>query len=308
MNTAATPSKCARAVCVSGAIALAGLVTGCATVIGGHPEPILDDQEQLAALAPVMSASAATNCVSKPSEICRNQVVGARMQAADLRFAAFERAMFSQDRQLGFGTSVASSILSAGATATTGDVARTLSALTSVLLGTKTAYDKELLAERTAVAIHTAMRARRAQVGLRLRKGLVKSHADYPVVVALADVNEYIEAGSVLGALVGITESVGQEARKTQDELRDLTIRGDFSKDGDYWSRLLCGTAACALADEKLRSRVEACLKDSGIKDMPAGPSIALMGGKIAMTGEQRDVLDKCLRNSAAQATSSATK
>jgi hypothetical protein len=42
------------------------------------------------------------------------------------------------------------------------------------------------------------------------------------VAVALADLNDYYDAGTILGALVGITETVGAEAKQAEERLLEL--------------------------------------------------------------------------------------
>ena len=105
---------------------------------------------------------------------------------------------------------------------TTSGASQVLAGIAAFIIGGREAFQKEVLAERTVIAIHTAMRARRAQVRLRLRKGLRQSTDQYPLAVALADLNDYYDAGTILGALIGITEMVGAEAKQAEERLLQL--------------------------------------------------------------------------------------
>ena len=74
------------------------------------------------------------------------------------------------------------------------------------------------------------MRAGRARVGVRLRSGLRQSINDYPLAVALSDLNDYYDAGTILGALAGITELVGTQAREELQRPENVTLTGDPNK------------------------------------------------------------------------------
>ena len=83
-----------------------------------------------------------------------------------------------------------------------------------------------MLAEKTVIAIATAMHANRLKIEVRIRKGLKRPASDYPLGLALSDLEEYYYAGTVLGALVGITEVVGSEGKAAE---RDLTVVSGYS-------------------------------------------------------------------------------
>ena len=164
---------------------------------------------------------------------CRDQLVAARMYAIDLRFSEFEESLFRQTRESGFAATLATLGLTTSAAFVGGGASQVLSGIAAFIIGGREAFQKEVLAERTLVAIHTAMRANRARVGVRLREGLQRpiiclpaDGADcvaYPLASALSDLNDYYDAGTVLGALVGITEAVGTEARDQSRRLDNVT-------------------------------------------------------------------------------------
>ena len=160
-------------------------------------------------------------------ETCRNQFVAARMYAVDLQFSQFEEDLFRQTRETGFGTTLATLGLTTTGAFVSGGASQVLSGIAAFIIGGREAFQKEVLAERTLIAIHTSMRANRARVGVRLRLGLQKEIKDYPLGVALSDVNDYYDAGTILGALVGITESVGTEAEKQSQRLENVTRNRD---------------------------------------------------------------------------------
>ena len=159
-------------------------------------------------------------------ELCRNSLVTVRKYAIDLQFSEFERNLFKETREAGFWTTLASLGLTGGATFAGITTAHALSAFATGVTGTRAAYEKEVLAEKTVIAIATAMHANRLKIEVRIRKGLKRPASEYPLGLALSDLEEYYYAGTVLGALVGITEVVGSEGKAAE---RDLTVVSGYS-------------------------------------------------------------------------------
>ncbi len=196
-------------------------LAGCAA-FQAYPERATDPETDLMTLEPQIGGEAIAACLDNPTSACRNKIIAARMYATDVRFSEFEETLFRQTREAGFGATLATLGLTSTAAFVSGGASQVLAGLAAIVVGGREAYQREVLAERTVIAIHTAMRARRAQAALRLRAGLRQSIDDYPVAVALADLNEYYNAGTVLGALIGITETVGAEARQAEERLLEL--------------------------------------------------------------------------------------
>lgn len=194
------------------------LVSGCAA-FKGFPDRVTDPSNDLALLQTEISADAIKACLEAPTEACRNKIIAARMYAIDIQFSEFEEDLFRQTREGGFAATVATLGLTAAAAATTSPASQILSGIAAFVIGTREAFQKEVLAERTLLAVHTAMRARRALVAVRLRKGLQQGLDAYPLALGLNDLDEYYTAGTVLGALIGITETVGAEAKRAEEEL-----------------------------------------------------------------------------------------
>jgi hypothetical protein len=145
------------------------------------------------------------------------------MYAIDIQFSEFEASLFEQTRSSGFAATVATLGLTSAAAVAGGTAAQLLSGAAAFIIGTREAFQKEVLAERTLVAIHTAMRAGRTRVAIRLRDGLRSPVSDYPLALGLADLNAYYDAGTILGSLIGITETVGADAQRAQEQLLEVS-------------------------------------------------------------------------------------
>ena len=267
-NPACTPAstplgrRWAALMCLAAVV----LLGGCAA-FDGYPRRVTDPDADIQQLQDQLSASAIRDCLKAPDLACRNRIIGARMYATDIRFSQFEEDLFRDTRRGGFNATLATLGLSTAAAASTGGVAQALSGLSALIIGGREAFQKEVLSERTVIAIHTAMRARRAQVALRLRGALEVPIARYPLEAALADLDAYYNAGTVLGALVNITETVGAGAEKAEAELRDkLSFKLDA--EADKLRLAVCGSDKdCKTPQVSELQRAKACWPQVGVPD-----------------------------------------
>lgn len=206
------------------------LLSGCAG-FNGYPSRPTSLQDDIEKLGPEISAEKIVACLRLPRDqvaSCRNNLVTARMYAINLKFSEFEKNLFRETREIGFWATIASLGLTGGATFAGLTTAHVLAAVATGVTGTRAAYEKEVLAEKTVVAINTAMHTNRKKVEVRIRRGLQRPIEEYPLGLALSDLEDYYYAGTVLGALVGITEIVGSEGKATE---RELVIVSGYSTD-----------------------------------------------------------------------------
>lgn len=247
-------------------VVAAAVLGGCAA-FEGYPKRPNDPEAELADLKPQFDVAAVKQCAEAPADkmACRNRIIGAGMHAYDIRFSQFEQDLFRGTRQAGFGTTLTTLGLTTAAAASTGGAAQILSAIGALVIGGREAFQKEVLAERTVLAIHSAMRAKRAQVALRLRSGMDETVARYPLEAARGDLEEYRSAGSVLSALVGITETVGANAEKAETALREkLSFRPDAFA-GKFELAVCGGEKNCPNPRIASFKRIQACWPDVGV-------------------------------------------
>ncbi|HEY9067105.1 MAG TPA: hypothetical protein VIO33_19130 [Burkholderiaceae bacterium] len=213
-------SSLARTLRIAGMMALAAL-SGCATTFRGSPEPVTDRAADLASLRKQFEPSAMDACLSSQTEDCRSTIVRARKAAEDIRFYEFEERVFYEGRTTGFAATVSTLGLTTASAATSGTVAKVFAGLAAMITGTREAYDKEVLAEKTLQAIFTTMRANRTTIELRIRANLLKPLAQYRLEDAIGDLEAYRRAGTVQGALDTVTEAAGARARQADQELQE---------------------------------------------------------------------------------------
>ena len=191
------------------------LVSGCGAFMG-FPSRVTKPTDDLDALQKDISAKAITDCLAAPNVLCRNKVIAARTYAIDIQFSQFEEDLFRQAREAGFAATVTTLGLNAAGAVAGGGTSQVLSAIAAGITGSRAAFEREVLAERTVLAIHTAMRGNRMIVLARIRQGLTQSESEYPLAAGLTDVEDYYFQGTVLGALIGITKAVGVKADEAE--------------------------------------------------------------------------------------------
>lgn len=195
-------------------------ISGCST-FQGAPHRAIDPYADLAAIQTIMSATAVADCLGG-SEECRNSIVTARKYAIDLRFSEFEQDYFAENRWTGFGSTLAALGLTAAGSLSGTGTAQALAAAAAGVTGGRAAYEREILGERTLLTIDTAMHAQRDIIAVSIRDGLSKSVRDYPLGTALSDLDAYYRAGTVVGALATVTQTIGAQAESAQAELRNV--------------------------------------------------------------------------------------
>lgn len=249
------------------------LATGCASIDSAPPrfavaETALKDADQY--FAAVLDKYVAESDDAKRS-IIRNNFIETRSALIDQAYAGFRQSMYAQRVGMNVGVDLATLGLAAVGAATASEQAKTgLHALSGALVGSKASIDKNVFYDRTMQALLAQMEALRAAVRLRLLAGMGENTTRYPLLQARADIEEYYLAGSVVGAIGGITSQALNEQKATSDalarrlpssaqveqKLKGLGVAVATAGGGDDPSRQLnlclsVGDAAVAAANER---------------------------------------------------------
>ena len=206
---------------------LAALVLGgCTASIEGTPErllPISAETDVARKLAgPEWYAEYGMATGARRREL-RDQIVLARMYAIDLYYSEYEARLTQERQNVGFYSTVANLALTSSATLFAANETKTiLTAVATGLTGTKEAYQKEVLIEKTIAILQQQMRARRKEVKVRIISRLSLAAESYPLELALADIETYYRAGTITGALIDVAEETGvrlSEARAMEEQV-----------------------------------------------------------------------------------------
>ena len=107
-----------------------------------------------------------------------------------------------------------------------------LAAVATGLTGARLSIERNFFQEKTIQVLVTQMNAQRTAALVPIQRGLTQSVEQYPLALAIVDLNAYYEAGTIQGAIIGIQVSAGQlQATAEQDlaRLRDIKSEPDQS-------------------------------------------------------------------------------
>ncbi len=237
------------------------LMSGCAAFMG-FPPRVTDRSADLKALQDDIERQRYHGRASqrRPRRAVTSSLLPGRMRLTS-SFPQFEEDLFRQAREAGFAATVTTLGLTAAGAVAGGGTTQVLSAIAAGITGSRAAFEREVLAERTVLAIHTSMRANRMIVLARIRLGLTQSVSQYPLAAGLTDVEDYYFQGTVLGALIGITKAVGVKAEEAE---RGLAIATGLSQsEAARALRAYANEPGISVDEKKLRiSRILQAIKD----------------------------------------------
>ncbi|MBY0312634.1 MAG: hypothetical protein K2W85_11240 [Phycisphaerales bacterium] len=153
----------------------------------------------------------------------RNDAISNRIRFVDWHYSQLEDELRQSRSSIGFTSDAA--VLTLNAVGTLVGPASTkaiLHAISAGVVGTRSSFEKNYFFDQTTQVIIPKMQALRAEVRLEIEGQWAKPTADYPLSKALHDVDRYFRAGSVIMALMSLTNDTGAAAKKAEDEVRDV--------------------------------------------------------------------------------------
>jgi hypothetical protein len=159
----------------------------------------------------------------------RNDWLAQRMYAIDLNYTTYEANLTRERQGVGFGAAAATIGLTTASTLVTPVTTKNvLTSLAGAVTGARAAYEDDILLAHSMQWIQSQMRTQRARVADRIRQGMSMTTAQYPLAVALSDLEDYYRAGTFTGGLLSTTETVAAEARLAE-ELKDDRVEVAFA-------------------------------------------------------------------------------
>jgi hypothetical protein len=204
------------------------MATGCASITG-YPSRSTNTKSDLAALA-IYNASNVIELYNAKDNSARNgktpldyrnDVVNGRLAAIDIQYNQYQRSLYEE----GIGTNILADwvVLGLGGATTVVGGAATKAAFGAAITGVtgaKVSIDKNAYFDKTLPALVAKMQAARKEVLVRVRTGLSKDVTAYPLTQALVDVEDYYNAGTLPGAIAGVTASADADGKKADEELK----------------------------------------------------------------------------------------
>lgn len=232
------------------------LLAGCSS-FSGYPDRAVSQDQLIKEATPLLTRVKIEECMDSETVVCRNKIISTGILVVDTNFSLFEKALFTEARGSSFLATVTTLGLNvAGAV----NPSATISAISGGIIGAKAAFDKEVLFDQAVLAIHTQMRAERNKVVLRLRSGMRKKIEVYPLGIALADLEVYYEAGTLLSGFIGIAESAGVESKAAEVALQKELSFSLLDSAGSKFEQAICrGEANCPKPDVTKFAEIKSC-------------------------------------------------
>ena len=187
-------------------ICMAGLLGGCAG-LSQFPVASTNYEEDLGTLDPDYAKALAdiqTNANDPDEqERIRNEEIDRRLRVIDLHFAEFQKGLARENVGADFLVGVTEVGVGAAGALVAETVSQILSAVSGGLAGTRAAYTKAALFEKTLSALLGQMIAGRNSILANIYDGRTRDIDEYPLSAAVRDLEAYNFAGSLPGAVVG---------------------------------------------------------------------------------------------------------
>jgi hypothetical protein len=212
-------------------IVVAGsLLPGCKTLEGG-PERIYSVSEELAAARATIEALTSQYYNGGANEIVRNEIISRRMYIIDVEYSVYEEALTRERQEVGFITSTTAQGLNvAGALFTPAETVRILSGLAGGVGAIRGYYDSEIVVAKTIQIAQGQMRMLRDQVSTKIKSAMGQPLSQYPLSLALSDLEDYYRAGTLAAGLIKAAGDSGAGATAANAAKPSL-IRVTFAAD-----------------------------------------------------------------------------
>lgn len=205
----------ARRLGVVASLAALVLLGGCAGFRGAPARLYTSDElgknDRMYAEAIEASASAATG---EDQRRVRDRFITVRTALIDYQYGLFRTDLYEGRVGADVGVDLATLGLNGVGAALASTQVKTIAAgLSAFLIGGKASVDKNVYFDRTLPALLEQMDAGRATVRRRILDSMINGTDRYPLMQAAADVEDYFRAGSIAGAIAGITTQATAEKK-----------------------------------------------------------------------------------------------
>jgi len=205
--------------------------TACTPTFTGKPEPVTDEDTILEQSIVDTTQDIINKCNIANTTICRNKIIYSKMIGIDIKYFEFQTQLVNSYRELTFGTAITTIGLNAAEVYTGYPL---LSVLSTAIIGSKAAYDSNILMDKAISGIQTEMISQRNIVKIRLIQGMQQDVNTYPLELALIDLTDYYNAGTLIAAYNGLSESASNKSTEVNKKLSQvITAKYTNTKSSD---------------------------------------------------------------------------
>ncbi|MBY5643740.1 hypothetical protein [Rhizobium leguminosarum] len=195
--------------------------TSCAPTLSGGPERLFSNSEETSSLRSRVKAidfGYYTSLLPAARTSYRDRIIQERVYFIDRAYSAYEASLTTERQSVGFLASATNIALTQTATLVSPIATKNiLTGTAAALTGVHSAYNDEILLKETIQIIQSQMRANRSIVYTRIVLGLKRDDSDYPLYIALSDVEDYYRAGTITGGLTSATQNIAAVEREAQN-------------------------------------------------------------------------------------------
>jgi hypothetical protein len=210
-------------------------LSACSPSLEGAPRRAFAISEEITAIRDTygpQSMAAYRGANPERRNAIRNSTVLGRMYAIDLAYSEFEKELTSEGQQVPFATTIASIALSGSGSIVAGAATKSLlAALDTGLKGAGEAYEKKILIGKTIETLQQTMRANRNRIRAGIVANLSLSDAQYPLELALGDVENYYNAGTITGGMIGVSELASLQLNESSQIRESSATIGQYGPD-----------------------------------------------------------------------------
>lgn len=159
----------------------------------------------------------------------RDKIIYARIQAYDIQFSQFQRALNANANAINVGTDIIAVALG-GLGAVIADVTTksALAAASAGVIGAQGAINKDLYYQKTVAALISQMEANRDEAKASILLNLKQPDAAYPLRRAYVDLSTLNDAGSLPAAISAITQKADVAKTEAQAKIQQ-TVKLTYS-------------------------------------------------------------------------------
>ena len=209
-------------------------LAGCSS-LSGMPARTSSVETELNALAGYFSPAVITTFQNTSGNSAkkryRDEVIAARIRAIDLNFNQFAQNISAEHKKFNIGADSTVLLLgAAGAVSTVTSTQAIPAATSATVTGVKSSIDKNAYFDTTLTALLSQMQANRKKVLLTIYTNMQRDVNAYPLMRALVDLEDYFQAGTIIGAVSEITQQAGKQKSAADDALNQL-VTASYVKD-----------------------------------------------------------------------------
>ncbi|MER9891866.1 hypothetical protein NKJ40_07130 [Mesorhizobium sp. M0119] len=156
-----------------------------------------------------------------------------------------------------------------------------LSGVASALSGTKAVYNEKVLLRNSIQLLQTQMRANREMVASRLIQRLGQDDINYPLPLALSDLEEYYRAGTITAAMLK-AQSVVSDNELIAEQVKQSVIVYNLGR-GSGQIALRNALTVGGKLDPVLYRKIQAKLaSDQSVETLISDPKLGATADRIA--------------------------